>query len=244
MAAITIPGMFLTGVHGSRPSSGVGVGTLYACSTHSLIYQTTDTGSTWVTWATLGTGTGSGTLTTVKDEGSNLSTAAVSIDFVGAGVTATNSTTAITVTIPGSAVIPNTFVKRTAGDLSITDDTSYHDVPTIGDLSIAAATGDILRLTLGAVADNAMRYEVQFPTSGNYAGPGITSTQGIASWANRVAGAGNSNGSILYTVVSGDIATGAVLCRLRYSTNASGATKIFASTGVGPLFFSVENLKH
>jgi len=45
-------------------------------------------------------GAGSGTVTTVKDEGSNLSTAVVSLDFVGAGVTATG-TTAVTVTIPG-----------------------------------------------------------------------------------------------------------------------------------------------
>jgi hypothetical protein len=55
MAVITIPGMFLTGNHAGRPSSDVGTGTLYACSTHALIYQTTDDGSTWVTWATLGT---------------------------------------------------------------------------------------------------------------------------------------------------------------------------------------------
>lgn len=43
---------------------------------------------------------GSGTVTTVKDEGSTLSSAVVSLDFVGAGVTATG-TTAVTVTIPG-----------------------------------------------------------------------------------------------------------------------------------------------
>ncbi len=50
MATITVPGMFLTGTHGSRPAaSSVGKGTLYACSTHNLIYQTTD-GSSWTTW--------------------------------------------------------------------------------------------------------------------------------------------------------------------------------------------------
>lgn len=54
MATITIPGMFLTGNHASRPSSGVGKGTLYACSTHNKIYQTTDTGSTWVDWFVAG----------------------------------------------------------------------------------------------------------------------------------------------------------------------------------------------
>jgi hypothetical protein len=52
------------------------------------------------TWVQVSGSGGSGTLTTVKDEGSNLSTAVVSLDFVGAGVTATG-TTAVTVTIPG-----------------------------------------------------------------------------------------------------------------------------------------------
>lgn len=92
-----LPVLFATGIHASRPAaSAVGSGGLYSCTTHSLVYQTD--GSSWTTWATLGTG--SGTVTTVKDEGSNLSTAVVSLDFVGAGVTATG-TTAVTVTIPG-----------------------------------------------------------------------------------------------------------------------------------------------
>ena len=47
-------------------------------------------------------GEGGGSAITVKDEGSNLSTAAVSFDFVGTGVTATKpSGENITVTIPG-----------------------------------------------------------------------------------------------------------------------------------------------
>lgn len=60
--ASTVSGVLLTGNHAGRPSSGVTAGTLYACSTHSLIYQTSDTGSTWATWATLGTGA-SGSIT-------------------------------------------------------------------------------------------------------------------------------------------------------------------------------------
>jgi hypothetical protein len=56
MATITIPGMFLTGTHAARPAAtAVGTGSLYSCSTHSLIYQSN--GATWSTWATLaGTG--------------------------------------------------------------------------------------------------------------------------------------------------------------------------------------------
>jgi hypothetical protein len=41
---------------------------------------------------------------TVKDEGSDLSTTARSIDFVGQGVTATNSGNNVTVTIPGTSL--------------------------------------------------------------------------------------------------------------------------------------------
>lgn len=52
MADITIPGLFLTGNHAGRPSSDIGVGALYACSTHGLIYQWD--GASWSTWATLG----------------------------------------------------------------------------------------------------------------------------------------------------------------------------------------------
>lgn len=53
MPDITIPGMFLTGIHASRPAaSAVGGGSIYSCTTHSLIYQSD--GSSWTTWATLG----------------------------------------------------------------------------------------------------------------------------------------------------------------------------------------------
>ena len=46
-------------------------------------------------------GSGGGNEITVKEEGSSISTAAESFDFVGSGVTATNSGNDITVTIPG-----------------------------------------------------------------------------------------------------------------------------------------------
>lgn len=48
--AATVAGILLTGNHAARPSSGLQAGTLYACSTHALIYQTTDDGTTWGTW--------------------------------------------------------------------------------------------------------------------------------------------------------------------------------------------------
>ena len=51
--------------------------------------------------------------TIVKDEGSNITTAVSSFDFVGAGVTATNSGNNITVTIPGGGGFSRTAVTST-----------------------------------------------------------------------------------------------------------------------------------
>ena len=51
--------------------------------------------------------------TTVKDEGSNITTAVSSFDFVGSGVTATNSGNNVTVTIPGGGGFSRTAVTST-----------------------------------------------------------------------------------------------------------------------------------
>lgn len=67
----------------------------------------TATSSTAATWQTPSAGA-----ITVKDEGTNLTTALSSLDFVGAGVTATNTGGAVTVTIPGGA--GGTFPKFSA----------------------------------------------------------------------------------------------------------------------------------
>lgn len=69
----------------------------------------------------LGSGSGTGTLTTVKDEGSNLSTAVVSMDFVGAGVAATG-TTAVTVTIPGA--VGNLWKMSISSSVTLTNATN------------------------------------------------------------------------------------------------------------------------
>lgn len=79
-ATTTLPVLFATGNHAGRPTaSAVGPGGLYACSTHGLIYQTD--GSSWTTWATLGTVSG-GTVTTVEEvDGSPTDAAVTKIVF-------------------------------------------------------------------------------------------------------------------------------------------------------------------
>jgi len=85
MAVITIPGMFLTGDHASRPAAtAVGDGTLYSCSTHSLIYQSD--GASWSTWATLGGGATLATDRVVKTSDFN-TTSSTFVDVTGLSLT-------------------------------------------------------------------------------------------------------------------------------------------------------------
>ena len=186
-----------------------------------------------------------GGLNTVTD-GATTVTPATTLTFTS-GATVTNGgggNAQVAVSGGGGGAVASAHVNRTAGDLAITDDNAYHDVPLIGDLSVAAATNDVLAISVNGVANQSVRFEIELPNSGNYVGPGIVGTQGIAGFANRISAAGDYGGTIFYTVQAGDIAGGNVLLRLRYSTATSGATTLFASTSVGPLCFAVANLRH
>lgn len=84
MADITFDGMTLTGDHASRPAAtAVGKGTLYACSTHSLVYQSD--AASWSTWATLGSVGGS--ITVDGDTGDGPVSSVDTIVFDGATIT-------------------------------------------------------------------------------------------------------------------------------------------------------------
>lgn len=93
----TVTGIHLgPDTHANRPAanaSGLPFGSLYMCSDHSLIYKTD--GSAWSTWATLGGGG-----VTVQEEGVSLATAGTTLNFTGAGVTASGTTATKTINIP------------------------------------------------------------------------------------------------------------------------------------------------
>jgi len=81
-------------LNGGMSSGGISLPTQ---TSNSGKYLTTD-GAT-ASWANVS----GGSALTIKEEGSNLTTTATSIDFVGAGVTATNTGNAVTVTIPSGS---------------------------------------------------------------------------------------------------------------------------------------------
>lgn len=80
-----------------------------AGATDLLMFFSRDGGTNWFGFMA---GGGTGSALTVKDEGSSLDTAVTSIDFVGAGVNATNTGHAVTVTIAGGTTASDTSIWR------------------------------------------------------------------------------------------------------------------------------------
>jgi len=121
--AATVTGILLTGTHASRPASGLSAGTLYSCTTHSLVYQTSDTGSTWATWADL--------------------TASSSSSFVFPGATSPSQTA------EGSAVWDTDDDVLTIGDGSSRKTLENRVTTTRGDIIVRGASIN-QRLAIGA----------------------------------------------------------------------------------------------
>jgi hypothetical protein len=83
------------GTHASRPAAtAVPAGTVYACTTDSKLEQSN--GSAWSDYFS-----GGAAGITVQDEGSALATAGTTLNFTGAGVTASGTGATKTVNIPG-----------------------------------------------------------------------------------------------------------------------------------------------
>lgn len=131
-------------------------------------------------------GGGTGSAITAKDEGSNLTTALTSVDFVGAGVTATNTGGAVTVTIPGSSGIT---VKDEGTNLT----TSVTSIDFTGGGVAATNTGDAVTVSIAGSASITAKDEGTNLTTSlssiNFAGAGVTAT--------------NSGGDVTVTIPGG-----------------------------------------
>ena len=124
----------------------------------------------------------SGTNLTVKDEGSNLTTEAGSLNFAGAGVTATTSGNDVTVTIANASLIAKdegSNLTTQAASLNfvgngVTATTSGHDVTVTVSKGIAfsrtavtsTATASVSSAILGVSASSAL--EIRLPSAGDY----------------------------------------------------------------------------
>ena len=152
-----------------------------------------------------------------------------------------------------SNVVTAAFSRRNGADYSLNSTTFAAVDSTNLNLTVAAATSDILELCFaaryGAETVNAFM-DVATIVSGSTTnwvsgGTGNSADFGIGGWLLLSSVQGTVGGSVMYTVQAGDVSGGNVTVRLMYRTSAASAKTLRAGTSQkDALFFSVKNLKH
>jgi len=126
-----------------------------------------------------GSVTGGTATITVQDEGSTLSTTCTTLNFVGAGVTATGSGSTITVTVPGGGTGTVTSVQVSGGSTGLT--TSGGPITTSGTITLAGtltvASGGTGGTTAAAGLNNLL------PAQSGHAGQFLKTDGSNPSWA-------------------------------------------------------------
>lgn len=148
---------------------------------------------------------------------------------------------------------PTARARRTAGDYTL-NSTTWANVDTGLDLTVAAVAGDVLQVSAsglwGAQAVVGMLDAATIVSASpvNYiSGGGGASDQGVMAWwgtASTVTATLNVpiGGGLQYVVQAGDIDGGNVVLRLRYRT-ATAANKTLLGTTALPFHWSVVNLR-
>lgn len=140
----------------------------------------------------------------------------------------------------GLVVVDMDRVLRTSGNITA-NSTSWTNVDTGMDLTLTAASGDIVEVSISTTANSAsvnifldcVTMVGGSPVNSlglNAAAPTSTTQDGIGGWLGAT-GENSSIGSpVCYTLQGGDISTGTVTLRLRYRTSAATNKTLTAST--------------
>lgn len=142
-------------------------------------------------------------------------------------------------------------VTRVAGDITL-NSTSITAVQTSLDLTLTAATGDLIEYGISGISGSeaqVVNFDVYTMVSGSSVNPfgaGLSasggSTQGVTGWLwDNVSQNIQLTGSITRTLVSGDIDSGTVIMRLFYVKSSVTARTLFAQTNL-PLKVWAKNL--
>lgn len=230
--AATVSGVLLTGVHASRPASGVSVGTLYSCTTHSLIYQTSDTGATWTTWASL-TGTGAVATDTIWDaagdlvQGTGADTATkLSAGTAGQVLKSAGAAAANTWSSPGEFVTGNAKVATT----QTTTSTSFADL---------ATTGPSVTVTVGASGKVLLHIKSRMANTAAddcYIGVAVSgATTTAAATMLAISLAANKLGEVGTTTMITGLATGSTTFKMQYAVASGTGTFTNRELTVAPV---------
>jgi hypothetical protein len=150
----------------------------------------------------------------------------------------------------GGSTVQAKFAKRTAGDVTLSANT-YGAVDTALDLTLTAATNDIIEVGISGRGDFTSNSRFIFQdivtlVSGsavNYLSGAGSTGEGVQGWAVENVNSWRSfGGSILYKIVSGDLASGNVTLRYVARLNTTGSTRKISASTSNPLHFFAKNL--
>lgn len=146
------------------------------------------------------------------------------------------------------------YHKRTTGDITVSS-SSWSDVGTVPDLSVDAVAGDVLEAGFNFTGNNTGGYSIFFDVATivsaspvNYLSgcTGAAGDEGFAAALPDGGGGGYArqdvNGQTLYTVVSGDLASGVVTVRPRYRMTPAASLAAIRANANQPFVYWVKNL--
>jgi hypothetical protein len=196
-------------------------------------------------WASLPSSSGG---IAVEEDGAEEGTGIERLNFT-TGLNVSVSGSEATISAPGAGSVVYDIERRTAGDLSVTSTSAGAAIPTLGTLTVAAASGDLLMIGISAVIASdteGMRVDVGTIVSAavvNYVSSlsGTPATIGIPPWAGISNVTSPIGVTLPYVVQSGDISGGNVELGLR-AWLASGTSRIVQASTTSPLVFWVQNM--
>lgn len=145
----------------------------------------------------------------------------------------------------GSAGVDAAHTKRTAGDLTL-NSTTWANVDTGMDITLPAATGDLIEASVSALAGAqavSIYMDVATIVAGspvNYFASSGGGSDTPAPWVGFASATTVISGTVMYTVQAGDISGGNVVLRLRYR-ESSATNKIISGVAGIPLHFAAKN---
>lgn len=132
---------------------------------------------------------------------------------------------------------------RTAGNLTL-NTTAWANTSTALDLTLAASSGDVIRVSLNGFwslnAVNGVLNAVCVASGAGFSTRTANTDNGSVSWFGQGSRFVDITGPITRTIASADISGGNVIVRLRHRT-APAANKTLVATTAGPLFFIALN---
>lgn len=131
------------------------------------------------------------------------------------------------------------FFTRGAGNLTL-NSTAWVVLPTIGttfDITLVAQTGDVVECGVNGVwgAENVQgnldAVSIVSAAVVSYWGGDGTSASGTGAWSGYNSINAPIGGSVMRTLISGDVTAGSVTVRLLYRTSTAANKTLFANTG-------------